>query len=106
MVFLQSKSEFALADDPANQPVDEVDAALSQQLNGFVRQAVRQINHPEEMIVSVNQRHYLFYSIAEYVAGLQVYEKEAGREEVVLPPLLEGSIVAMEQSINLNECIV
>lgn len=33
-----------------------MDAALSQQLNAFVRQAVRQINHPEEMIVSINQR--------------------------------------------------
>lgn len=51
-------------------------------------------------------QHYLFYSIAEYVAGLQVYEKEASREEVVLPPLLDGSIVAMEQSINLNECLL
>lgn len=38
--------------------------------------------------------------------GLQAYEKEASREEVVLPPLLDGSIVAMEQSINLNECLL
>lgn len=32
MVFLQSKSEFALADDPANQPVDVVDRARRERL--------------------------------------------------------------------------
>ena len=66
MLLLQSKSEVALVDDPAMQPIDvamergdkkqEVDAVLSEQLNSFIRQAVDQINHPEKMIVSINQR--------------------------------------------------
>ena len=66
LLLLQSKSEIALVDDPTNQSVDvrfkavcekqEVDAALSRQLDAAIRKAVRQINHPEEMLVSINQR--------------------------------------------------
>ena len=101
-VIVQSKSTLGIFDDALEQESDAIDLVLCSQLDSYILETIRQINHPEERIVSINLRHYLFLSLADYLTSLQEYEQQS-KNDIVSAPILDPTIMVMEQSINLNE---